>query len=141
MKDYYAILSVSRSATVSEIRKAYQNLAKQCHPDKLDARQKTDGNAFTLVAEAWSVLSDDESRRHYDSVLAQLTLRQHGPVQDDVQIAEFEEAEDTLSFSYPCRCGGLYEISRTDVDLQVDYVSCNCCSLCIRIVFESLNAM
>jgi diphthamide biosynthesis protein 4 len=139
MKDCYAILSVSRTATVSEIRKAYQKRAKQCHPDKLNSMQKIDVNAYTLVAEAWPVLSDDESRRHYVSALAQLTLRQLGRVQDDVHrpIAEFEEAEDTLSFSYPCRCGGLYEISRTDVDLQVDYVSCNCCSLCIRIVFEN----
>ena len=64
--DYYKSLGVSRTATKSEIKVAYFQLAKKYHPDAnpgdANAKQK-----FQEIAEAYTVLSDDSQRQQYDS--------------------------------------------------------------------------
>lgn len=69
-KDYYKILGVGRKATQKEIKKAYREGALNWHPDKHstaseEEREKAE-TKFQLIAEAYEVLSDDESRRKYD---------------------------------------------------------------------------
>ena len=62
--DYYGILGVSKHADLADIKLAYFNMAKKFHPDSnktLDARQ-----VFSLIAEAYDVLSDDARRAKYD---------------------------------------------------------------------------
>jgi molecular chaperone DnaJ len=64
-RDYYEVLSVSRTATEQEIKSAYRRLAVKYHPDK----NPNDAGAeekFKEAAEAYSVLSDSQQRQRYD---------------------------------------------------------------------------
>jgi molecular chaperone DnaJ len=64
-RDYYEVLSVSRSATEEEIKKSYKKLAIQYHPDKNAGDQEAVAK-FKEAAEAYEVLSDPDKRARYD---------------------------------------------------------------------------
>lgn len=59
--DYYKTLGVPRSATASEIKKAYRKLARENHPDVGGDEEK-----LKEINEAYEVLSDDKKREMYD---------------------------------------------------------------------------
>ncbi|KAL2509449.1 DnaJ protein P58IPK-like protein [Forsythia ovata] len=66
-KDYYKILGVSKTAPMSEIKRAYKKLALQWHPDK-NADNRAEAEAkFQEIAAAYEILGDEEKRTKYDS--------------------------------------------------------------------------
>ncbi|KAI8083259.1 uncharacterized protein B0P05DRAFT_536717 [Gilbertella persicaria] len=65
-KDYYKILGLTKSASESEIKKAYRKLALQYHPDKNAGDVKAEAR-FKEVGEAYAILSDSEKKARYDS--------------------------------------------------------------------------
>ena len=67
--NYYQILEVPRTAKKSDIKKAYINKAKQCHPDLFPGNeQKT--QEFQKLQEAYNTLSNDLDRARYDSTIS-----------------------------------------------------------------------
>ncbi|MGB1347374.1 MAG: molecular chaperone DnaJ [Flavobacteriales bacterium] len=64
-RDYYETLGVGKSASASEIKKAYRKLALKYHPDK-NPDDAAAEERFKEAAEAYEVLSDDTKRQQYD---------------------------------------------------------------------------
>jgi len=63
-RDYYEVLGVSREADSDEIRRAFHALARDWHPDVAQGAEAE--TRFRELAEAYSVLSKQESRQLYD---------------------------------------------------------------------------
>ena len=63
--DLYQLLGVRRSASVAEIRRAFQKAARQLHPD-LNPGDPVAANRFRAVSEAFDVLVDAQRRAAYD---------------------------------------------------------------------------
>ena len=66
MKDYYDILDVQRDVSDQDLKKAYRKIAMKNHPDR-NPGDKTAESKFKEAAEAYSILSDPEKRKQYDT--------------------------------------------------------------------------
>ncbi|CAB9500426.1 protein DnaJ [Seminavis robusta] len=63
-KDFYAVLGVSRTASLSDIKSAYRKLAKQYHPDANPDEDTT--QQFQDINRAYEVLKDPDLKKKYD---------------------------------------------------------------------------
>lgn len=64
MKDPYKALGVNKSASASDIKKAYYGLAKKYHPDtNKDPKAK---DQFAEIQSAYEILSDPKKREQFD---------------------------------------------------------------------------
>ena len=66
VKDPYRALGVDKKASEEEIKKAYRKLARQYHPDKNPGDTAAE-DRFKEIQEAYSILSDSDKRRQYDT--------------------------------------------------------------------------
>eukprot|EP00486_Rosalina_sp_Unknown_P002967 CAMPEP_0201567410 /NCGR_PEP_ID=MMETSP0190_2-20130828/7918_1 /ASSEMBLY_ACC=CAM_ASM_000263 /TAXON_ID=37353 /ORGANISM="Rosalina sp." /LENGTH=249 /DNA_ID=CAMNT_0047987399 /DNA_START=154 /DNA_END=899 /DNA_ORIENTATION=+ len=66
-KDYYSTLGVDKKATQEQIKKAYRKLAMKWHPDRNPDNKEEAENKFKDIGEAYSVLSDKDKRKKYDT--------------------------------------------------------------------------
>ena len=73
-KDFYKILGVSKDVTDAELKKVYRKLAREFHPDSNQGNAAAEAR-FKEISEAYSVLSDKDSRAEYD----QMRLMGSGP--------------------------------------------------------------
>ena len=64
-KDLYSLLGVKKTATTTEIRKAYRRLVSLCKPDKNKKDSKA-SSKFSNISRAFKILSNAESRKIYD---------------------------------------------------------------------------
>jgi molecular chaperone DnaJ len=66
-RDFYEVLSVSKTASVEEIKTSYRKAAMQWHPDRNPENKEEAEIRFRECTEAYSVLSDPQKRQIYDT--------------------------------------------------------------------------
>ncbi|KAL5382183.1 hypothetical protein PMIN06_010644 [Paraphaeosphaeria minitans] len=65
--DYYADLGLHYTATLQEIKRAHNSLAKRYHPDKQGFGVFVDASEFRKIREAYEFLRDPSNRLTYDA--------------------------------------------------------------------------
>jgi hypothetical protein len=65
--DHYVLLGLSRDATEGQIKRAYRERVKHCHPDRDPSPKAT--ALFLAVHEAYTELMDPDRRLQYDERL------------------------------------------------------------------------
>jgi molecular chaperone DnaJ len=109
-KDYYKILGVKKTDSISTIKKNYKKLALKYHPDKAgDNEKRVAEDKFKEINEAYSVLSDEGKRRQYDADGGTSQFRQRsggrghqgfGDIFGDIFGGGFEERGPDLDLHY-----------------------------------------
>ncbi|MFL5364931.1 MAG: DnaJ C-terminal domain-containing protein [Myxococcales bacterium] len=90
MKDPYATLGVSRTASAEEIKKAYRKLAKKLHPDMNPGDKKAE-ERFKDVSGAFDVIGDPKKRALYDE-FGDISLRSGFDEAKARQFREYRQA-------------------------------------------------
>ncbi|CAM6096578.1 unnamed protein product [Calypogeia fissa] len=104
-EDYYSVLGLTPDATPDEIKKAYYNCMKTCHPD-LSGNSPAINDFCTFVNEVYEVLSDPEQRMIYDEING-YTLTGINPFRDTM-------AERDHAFVDEFTCIGCKNCANTD---------------------------
>ncbi|OAY25459.1 DPH3 homolog [Manihot esculenta] len=55
---------------------------------------------------------------------------------DDVEIEDMEWNEELKSYTYPCPCGDLFQITKEDLRLGEEIARCPSCSLYITVIYN-----
>lgn len=148
---FYDILQVESTASQEEIKKSYQQLVLQHHPDKknLVEPNNDDNSIFIAIDEAWKVLRDPELRHIYDVELRQADYNDKPIVHETLTKADFEYDQESNLYYHNCRCGGVYVLpdedeeeeaqddtkvpDQSNEDKESIYISCDECSLVIEV--------
>lgn len=107
-RNYYEILGVSEKATLDEITKAKNLLAKKYHPDANLRHGIDTTEQMQEILEAYQTLSDPEKRREYDQSIAGSKKKMQ-----TFDLSHMEETEDTSDsdlIKYWKVAGKLYDI-------------------------------
>lgn len=125
-EDLYKVLECDSNATYEEIKRNYQRLIKEHHPDK---HLTQESELFKKIDKAWKILRDTELRKEYDASAMENDVSSNGVVYDTIKLDELEFDENSCAH-YFCRCGNSIVISRyqlsctqNDITIECDYCS------------------
>lgn len=71
-QDFYSRLGLDSTATIDEIKFAFRSLSAKYHPDKVNFDENLRSNyseVQKLLSEAYSTLTNEQQKNHYDAVL------------------------------------------------------------------------
>ncbi|KZT40122.1 DnaJ-domain-containing protein, partial [Sistotremastrum suecicum HHB10207 ss-3] len=129
---FYELLSISRTASIEEIKQAYRRTLLRHHPDRQRGSSAFDAS---LLKRAYQTLVSPASRALYDASLGKTELR--GPESRPAQVVSLEEFEERgTGWTYRCRCGGQYELSEREIESETHVVGCDGCSETIWAGYE-----
>jgi hypothetical protein len=101
--DPYSVLGVPEQANTRQIKKTFQKLSKQYHPDRLPSlpNQQDAHTTFTPISNAYEILMDPDKRREHDlKLLAFHTVIINAPKNvDDEDSLNQDDPEDKLHSS------------------------------------------
>jgi len=89
---HYEVLDVPKTATSSDIRKAYRQKALMHHPDKNAAKDAT--SYFQQILKAYEVLSSTRQRFLYDAGIRDLATREANRMRDELARQRATEDQD-----------------------------------------------
>ena len=149
LPSFYSVLSVAPSATFNEIKVAYHAALLRYHPDKRISQDTTSDEVVDIdhLKQAYVTLSSPDRRALYD---AEYARRPHGPRPAQVvSLEDFSEVEalnDTLNLSsedttwtYGCRCGGVYTITQQEMEDDRHLVGCGSCSEVVWVGYQAVE--
>eukprot|EP01134_Creolimax_fragrantissima_P000993 CFRG0993T1 len=113
-QDYYEILSVDKTATADDIKKAYRKLAIKYHPDKNLDNTAEAATKFAQVNRANQILSDVNKRKIYDK-------NGHAGIQT---FEQFGENDTVLQVLLMGKCAKIL------VGVLFCFTGCCCCLCC-----------
>jgi len=154
-KTHYDVLGLPITPgkfSLQEIKAAYHRALLSAHPDKVSG---STGAEVDLIREAWKILSDDAMRKEYDAKIKskylpalELARKVFGNFVIDglivhdafvsVDLDDMSYDHETLTYSFPCRCGkqGGFAVTEDDLEKGRDLVECKGCSSRIQISYE-----
>lgn len=148
LTDYYSLLRITRSASPNTIKAAYHRALLRAHPDKI--RQRADDSSqltdVGLLHDAFVTLSSAKLRSVYDA--QGIGGRRTAPRPSQVISFERFECSDlegsngrakSTCWTFPCRCGGKYEVTEDHLDRGLHLVGCGTCSEVIWVGYEVVN--
>ncbi|KAL4223479.1 DnaJ subfamily C member 24 [Mactra antiquata] len=108
MENLYEILNCDQDVSFQTLKKSYQELALKYHPDKSKSGNHST-EKFIKINYAWKVLSDPWLRDQFDIKWKERCLAQSFPIQDTVDIDEFDVIETVKNgenyFNTNCNIG------------------------------------
>lgn len=149
-RTYYDVLGLpNRAGTLHDIKAAYHRALLAAHPDKVSG---TTGAEVDLIREAWTILSNEDTRKEYDaklksnkplvaSGLVNLVSVDGLIIKDSfvsVDLDDMSYSPETLKYSFPCRCGKSFTVAEDDLERGRDLVEGKGCSSWIRISYGIL---
>ncbi|MCJ1478334.1 hypothetical protein MMC13_007012 [Lambiella insularis] len=126
--DPYAILSVSKDATLATIRSAHRKLVLTCHPDKVydESVKAQKADQFHQVQQAYEILSDDSRRSLYDERVKLAELRAEVMAQTGGRskvVHDFFPPRPSATSTYETRGNAVYEERAPRRSYEEDFTS------------------
>lgn len=125
----YEVLGVEQTASVQEIKAAFKKQILKMHPDK--SGESYDKETLFLVQLAWDTLSDPTLREAYDERVKEQVISIQTCIYNECELSEFDchqIYEDNLAYSMSCRCGGEFFLTKIDLEMGFNLISCSNCS-------------
>lgn len=94
--DHYKVLGLARNADAAQVKQAFRDRAKYCHPDVNPSPKAS--MVFRAVHEAYRVLSDPPTRADYDA-----RIRHYRSVNERAQGNAAKNPRNTARPKAPCK--------------------------------------
>ena len=125
----YQVLDIPILSEVESVKRAYRQLVLQSHPDKREGA--TNSRSFLEIQQAYETLIDPTRKSNIDRQLQ----APHAACQGSVGLRDMSRAETGEGYTYPCRCGGQYELEDCEITGSDEelVIPCTTCTLMLRV--------